>query len=89
VIRYVIDQGKSVEEAIRRGRIHHENGVLHAEPGFETAALDELDRRGYNTVRWRGLNLFFGGAQAAGLDPATGRLSGAGDPRRGGTAVVV
>ncbi len=89
VIRYVVDEGKSVDEAIRRGRIHYENGILHAEPGFEAAALDELGRRGYNTVRWRGLNLFFGGAQAAGRDPVTSRLSGAGDPRRGGTAVVV
>ncbi len=43
VIRYVVDEGKSVDEAIRRGRIHYENGILHAEPGFEAAALDELD----------------------------------------------
>jgi len=50
--------------------------------------LEELERRGYNTVRWKGLNLFFGGTQAARRDPATGDLSGAGDPRRGGAAVV-
>ena len=40
-------------------------------------------------VRWKGLNLYFGGAQAVRRDPATGELSGAGDPRRGGAAVVV
>jgi gamma-glutamyltranspeptidase / glutathione hydrolase len=89
VIRYVVDQEKTVAEAIRAGRLHYEHGVLHAEPGFDAAALDELERRGYNTVRWRGLNLFFGGTQAARRDPATGKLSGAGDPRRGGAAVVV
>jgi gamma-glutamyltranspeptidase/glutathione hydrolase len=89
VIRYVLDEGMSIHEAIRAGRLHHENGVLHAEPGFDPAALDELDREGYNTVRWRALNLFFGGTQAARRDPDTGELSGAGDPRRGGAAVLV
>jgi gamma-glutamyltranspeptidase/glutathione hydrolase len=88
VIRYVVDHGLGTEEAIRAGRLHHEGGVLHAEPGFDPGALDELERRGYQVVRWKGLNLFFGGVQAARRD-ATGRLSGAGDPRRGGTAVVV
>jgi gamma-glutamyltranspeptidase / glutathione hydrolase len=89
VIRYVVDQGMTVHEAIRAGRLHYESGVLHAEPGFEPAALDELERRGYEPVRWRALNPYFGGSQVARLDPATGQLSGAGDPRRGGAAVVV
>jgi gamma-glutamyltranspeptidase / glutathione hydrolase len=89
VIRFVVDYGFSVEEAIRAGRLHYEGGVLHAEPGFDARALDELERRGYQVVRWRGLNLFFGGAQAARRDPKTGALSGGGDPRRGGAAVVV
>jgi gamma-glutamyltranspeptidase/glutathione hydrolase len=89
VIRYVVDEGMSVHEAIRAGRLHYESGILHAEPGFDEAALDELERRGYDTVRWRGVNLFFGGTQAARRDLATGALSGAGDPRRGGAAVVV
>jgi gamma-glutamyltranspeptidase/glutathione hydrolase len=62
---------------------------VHVEPGFSKPAIDELERRGYPVVRWKGLNLFFGGAQAVLRDPATGELSGAGDPRRGGAAVVV
>jgi gamma-glutamyltranspeptidase / glutathione hydrolase len=89
VIRNIVDHGYSVQEAVTAGRLHHEAGILHAEPGFSATALDELERRGYQVVRWRGLNLFFGGAQAARRDPATGELSGAGDPRRGGAAVVV
>jgi len=40
-------------------------------------------------ARWRGLNPFFGGTQAARHDLDTGELSGGGDPRRGGAAVVV
>jgi gamma-glutamyltranspeptidase/glutathione hydrolase len=89
VIRNVVDVGMSVEEAVRAGRLHYENGVLHAEPGFDPAVLDELERAGYEVVRWRGLNLYFGGTQAARRDPDSGRVSGAGDPRRGGAAVVV
>ncbi len=88
VIRYVLDEGMSINEAIRAGRMHHENGILHAEPGFDPAALDELEGNRYNVVRWRRLNLFFGGTQGARRDPDTGELSGAGDPRRGGAAVV-
>jgi gamma-glutamyltranspeptidase / glutathione hydrolase len=88
-IRYVVDEGMSVHEAIRAGRLHYESGILHAEPGIEKTALAELERRGYKPVRWRGINPYFGGAQAARRDPVTGKLSGAGDPRRGGTAVVV
>ena len=89
VIRYVVDYGMDAAAAVRRGRMHFEAGTVHVEPGFSTAAVDELERRGYRVVRWKGLNLFFGGTQAALRDPATGELAGAGDPRRGGVAVVV
>ncbi|MGH2979449.1 MAG: gamma-glutamyltransferase family protein [Solirubrobacterales bacterium] len=89
VVRYVIDCGMDVTEAVRTGRVHYEADTLHAEPGFSAESLDELERRGYRVVRWKGLNLYFGGAQAARRDSRTGDMSGAGDPRRGGTAVVV
>jgi gamma-glutamyltranspeptidase/glutathione hydrolase len=89
VVLRVLREGMDVHEAVRAGRLHYENDVLHAEPGFDDAALEELERRDYNVVRWRGLNPFFGGTQAVRRDPETGELSGAGDPRRGGAAVVV
>jgi len=89
VVRYIFDCGMEVDEAVRAGRLHYEAQTLHAEPGFSPESLDELDRRGYRVVRWKGLNLYFGGAQAARRDRATGKMSGAGDPRRGGAAVVV
>src|SRR5439155_277176 len=89
VIRYVIDYGLDVEDAVCRGRMHYEGGVLHVESGFDEAALRELEQRGYRLLRWRGVNLFFGGAQAVYRDPETGELSGGGDPRRGGAAVAV
>jgi gamma-glutamyltranspeptidase/glutathione hydrolase len=88
VIRNVV-AGVDVGEAVEHGRLHYEAGILHAEPGFGTTALDDLERRGYRLVRWREKNLYFGGAQAVRRDPETGTLSGAGDPRRGGAALVV
>src|SRR4051794_1382493 len=88
VIRNVV-AGVDVAEAVEHGRLHYEAGILHAEPGFSTTALDDLERRGYRVVRWRDKNLYFGGAQAVRRDPVTGALSGAGDPRRGGAALVV
>jgi gamma-glutamyltranspeptidase/glutathione hydrolase len=89
VVRYIFHCGMDVGEAVRAGRLHYEAETLHAEPGFSPESLDELDRRGYRVVRWKGLNLYFGGAQAVRRDPATEEMSGAGDPRRGGAAVVV
>jgi len=89
LVRYVVDCGMDVEKAVRTGRIHYEAGTLHAEPGFRSESLDEIERRGYQVLRWKGLNLYFGGAQAVRRDAATGRMSGAGDPRRGGAVVVV
>ena len=89
VIRYVVDYDMPVADAVRMGRMHYEAGTLHLEPGFPADALDELERRGYRLSRWKGRNLYFGGVQAARRDSITGELSGAGDPRRGGVAVVV
>jgi gamma-glutamyltranspeptidase / glutathione hydrolase len=89
VIKYVVDHGLDVKEAIERGRLHYEAGVLHAESGFDEGALEELERRGYELLRWKGVNLYFGGVQAGYRDPEGGKLAGAGDPRRDGAAVVV
>jgi gamma-glutamyltranspeptidase/glutathione hydrolase len=88
-IRYVVDYGMDIDDAVRRGRMHYEGGILHAEGDFDEAALADLERRGYQLLRWKNVNLFFGGVHAAYRDPGTGELSGAGDPRRDGAAVVV
>ena len=62
---------------------------MEAEPGVDEAALEELERGGWQVVRWQERNLYFGGVQAVARDPATGELTGGGDPRRGGVAVIV
>ena len=56
---------------------------------MDPEALDALERDGWRVQRWREQNLYFGGAQAVERDPETGALSGGGDPRRGGAAVLV
>jgi hypothetical protein len=43
---------------------------------------------GYEVVRWRRRNLYFGGTNAVEVDPA-GELAAAGDARRGGAGLVV
>ncbi|HUA05294.1 MAG TPA: gamma-glutamyltransferase [Solirubrobacteraceae bacterium] len=81
----VIDDGSEAGDAVRAPRVHFEDGIVYAEPGIDTAALE---RAGRAIGQFRELNLFFGGAQAAARDEH-GRFSGGGDPRRGGAAVVV
>ena len=49
VIRYVVDYGMSVAEAVRTGRMHYEAGTLHAEPGFSAERSTSSARRGYES----------------------------------------
>jgi gamma-glutamyltranspeptidase/glutathione hydrolase len=88
-IIHVIDRGRSAQDAVDAPRLHYENGVVEAEAGVNAAALEEIERDGWRVVRWKEKNLYFGGVQAVARSPETGALSGGGDPRRGGVAVVV
>ena len=76
--------GVDPQSAVDAPRIHLEAGLLHAEPGVEEAALARIEATGQEVFRWNQRNLFFGGVQIVTRDPDTGRLDGAGDPRRGG-----
>jgi len=88
IVVNVVHHGMSVEEAIEAPRIHFEGGQVHCEGGADPAELDRLEARGYDLVRWRRRNLYFGGAAAV-ERRADGSLSAAGDPRRGGHGIVV
>jgi gamma-glutamyltranspeptidase/glutathione hydrolase len=81
----VLDSGMRAGEAVQAPRVHFEDGVVYAEPGVDTAALE---RSGRAIGRFRERNLFFGGVQAVERD-RSGAFWGGGDPRRGGAAVVV
>lgn len=80
-----IDDGLQAQDAVDAPRVHFEDGVVYSEPGVDTGTLERADRR---LGPFRARNLFFGGAQAAARDE-DGCFSGGGDPRRGGSAVVV
>jgi gamma-glutamyltranspeptidase/glutathione hydrolase len=80
----IVAGGLDAQAAIDASRLHFEDGVVHAEPGIDPAALGALEKIGVPIERWSERNLFFGGVQAVVRDPASGELSGGGDPRRGG-----
>jgi gamma-glutamyltranspeptidase / glutathione hydrolase len=84
----VLEEGMEAQPAVEAGRLHFEAGTVQAEPGVDEAGLDDLERRGVPVIRWKRENLFFGGAQAVVRDPASGELSGGGDPRRGGSVAI-
>ena len=85
VVANVVARGLEVGEAVDAPRIHVEAGVAHCE---DPAAADALEEAGFAVVRWRDRNLFFGGVSAVEIRD-DGSLAAAGDPRRGGAAVVV
>ncbi len=85
VIVGVVDHGQRAHDAVLAPRVHFEDGVVYVEPGID---VDALRAAGREVLAFRDRNLFFGGAQAVERDRATGALSGAGDPRRGGAAVA-
>ena len=84
----VVDFGLKAENAVELPRLHLERGIVEAEPGVDPRALESLEQSGWRVQRWQERNLYFGGVQAVARDPETGELSGGGDPRRGGAAMV-
>jgi gamma-glutamyltranspeptidase/glutathione hydrolase len=88
IVVNAIAHGKDVQEAIDRPRIHLDGNDVHCEGGNNPDALAQLAEWGYQLVRWRRRNLYFGGA--AGVEfREDGSLAAAGDPRRGGHGVVI
>jgi gamma-glutamyltranspeptidase / glutathione hydrolase len=81
VIVNVIDHGMSVADAVSFPRVHVEHDRLDCEGGFDPGQLDLLEQAGERLVRFDGLNLYFGGANAVACH-ADGSLTAAGDPRR-------
>jgi gamma-glutamyltranspeptidase/glutathione hydrolase len=88
IVVNVVGHGLAVDEAIERPRVHFEEPHVHCEGGHDRAELDRLASWGYELVRWRRRNLFFGGASGVEFRE-DGTLAAAGDPRRGGHGVVV
>ena len=83
VISNLVDFRMSVQDAVIKPRIHFESELLNLEPPREKPILRALAREFPHQKLWDDQNLFFGGAHTV-QRGADGRLSGAGDPRRGG-----
>lgn len=81
---HITAHGLSLADAIEAPRLHLEGKDLHAEPQFADPVLHELGNEGYQIRRWPNKNLYFGGAHAV-QRRKDGRLTGYGDPRRGGS----
>jgi gamma-glutamyltranspeptidase/glutathione hydrolase len=88
IVVNVLQHGLPVEQAISAPRVHLDGAHVHCEGGHDPGALDRLEELGYDVVRWRRRNLFFGGAAAVEV-LADGSPAASGDPRRGGAGVVV
>ncbi|MGH6825938.1 gamma-glutamyltransferase family protein [Methyloceanibacter sp.] len=85
----LLDHGMSLEDAVDAPRLHLEReGTLSFEPGLPEAAHAAFRALGEKARAWPERNLFFGGVHAA-RRFADGVVEGAGDPRRGGVAIVV
>ena len=88
VLLNTIDFGQPITEAVVAPRLHFENGVANLEAGFDEALGAALQGPERQVVFWPRHNLFCGGVHTVRRD-VQGRLDAAGDPRHGGTAVVV
>jgi gamma-glutamyltranspeptidase/glutathione hydrolase len=84
----VVRHGMPVEEAISAPRVHVDDRHVHCEGGADQRELDRLEGLGYELIRWRRRNLYFGGAAAVEVRE-DGSLHAAGDQRRGGHGIVV
>ncbi len=88
VVVNVVGHGLGVEDAIAAPRVHVDEPHVHCEGGVDGVELDRLESLGYDLVRWRRRNLYFGGVAGVEVLPQGG-LAAAGDPRRGGHGIVV
>ncbi|SDI65539.1 gamma-glutamyltransferase family protein [Aliiruegeria lutimaris] len=84
LISNMVDFGMDPQEAIDAPRAFAIDGELRLERGYDASVRTELERLGHRiTIPAAGL----GGAQAIVIDPDTGRLTGASDPRKDGIAL--
>ncbi len=84
----LLDYELPLDDAVNAARVHLDGDVLQCEAGYSPAAADELENMGYRVNRWSTRSIYFGGAHSVARD-AGGRLSAAGDNRRGGATAEV
>lgn len=88
VLSHVVDFGADLQEAIEAPRGRTLSGVeAELESRVSPEARAELERRGHRLKLLTDYSMEVGGVQGIAIDPATGTLFGAADPRRDGYAV--
>jgi gamma-glutamyltranspeptidase/glutathione hydrolase len=87
VISNLVDFRMPLEDAVSHPRIHYEDDLLSLEPEVEPGILQAIRDDFPNQQVWHAKNLFFGGAHTVTAD-TRGILTGVGDNRRGGVALI-
>lgn len=87
VLNNLLDYRLGLDEAVGRQRVHVERGVLQCEFGFDVEAVNKLEAMGYAVNRWTKRSIYFGGAHSVSR-MKNGRLTAAGDDRRGGAVAM-
>jgi gamma-glutamyltranspeptidase/glutathione hydrolase len=93
VISNFLDFKLPLAAAVEAPRIHFEDNELQLEGGIDPAAAKGLANAGYKVNRWPDRNMFFGGTHAVARQGPPGNKGNpwvaAGDPRRGGSTLVI
>jgi gamma-glutamyltranspeptidase/glutathione hydrolase len=85
-----LDFGLPLQAAIEEPRARLWDGrLVHAEGRLPAATLAALGQRGHQIEAIAPWTMRVGGIQAVAVDPATGVMTGAADPRRDGYAVAL
>ena len=87
IIVNVVDFRMNIQDAIDAPRIHCMTGDIFMESRIPKEVQEALIAKGHKLNVRGAVDLYFGGAQGVMIDPASGMLYGAGDPRRDGVAV--
>lgn len=86
IIANVVDFGMTAQEALAAPRFNHLSGAeVSLEPEFSGETVSALEARGHRVVS--GTPESFGGANAIVIEPDSGVLMGASDPRKDGCAI--
>jgi gamma-glutamyltranspeptidase/glutathione hydrolase len=83
VISHVVDFDMSIKGAVEAPRLHWDGTHVQIEPGFSGTTLTTLQQR-WTVNQWSVRDVYFGGVNA--VSPSG---EGAGDPRRGGHALLL
>lgn len=84
VISNMVDYDMDPQEALDAARIFFDGDTLAAEHGIPDACVAELRTLGHTVVR---AEAPWGGGQLVAIDPVSGLLTGASDPRKDGCAL--